>query len=204
MKNFSLILNVILIIAVGYLYFYVFSKNTGSGSKQSTSVKVTDGGNVVKTPIAYVELDSLNENISYIKQKRKELEGEQKAIETEWQQGIRSLENQRDNFIKRGNSITQEEAEQFQVKLMSQQQQIEEKKQNLTQKLSEKSYNFMEDIQKNLKQFLADYNKEKNYMYIFTSGTGLDYMVYKDSAFDITKDVVEGMNKRMNEKNQKK
>ena len=87
---------------------------------------------------------------------------------------------------------------------MNQQQQIEEKKQNLTQKLSEKSYNFMEDIQKNLKQFLADYNKEKNYMYIFTSGTGLDYMVYKDSAYDITKDVVEGMNKRMNEKNQKK
>ncbi len=204
MKNFSLILNVILILAVGFLYFHVFSKNAGTTKSNTTSVKVSDGGSMVKTPIAYVELDSLNENISYIKQKRKELEGEQKAIESEWQQGIKGLENQRDNFIKRGNTITQEEAEQFQMKLMNQQQQIEEKKQNLTQKLSEKSYNFMEDIQKNLKQFLADYNKEKNYMYIFTSGTGLDYMVYKDSAYDITKDVVEGMNKRMNEKNQKK
>ncbi len=204
MKNLSLILNVILIIAVGFLYFHVFSKNTATNKTNSTSVKVSEAGSSAKAPIAYVELDSLNENISYIKQKRKELEGEQKAIESEWQQAIRGLESQRDNFIKRGNSITQEEAEQFQMKLMNQQQQIEERKQNLTQKLSEKSYNFMEDIQKNLKQFLADYNKEKNYMYIFTSGTGLDYMVYKDSAFDITKDVVEGMNKRMNEKNQKK
>lgn len=204
MKNFSLILNVILVAAVAYLYFHVFSKNTHSVNKNTGTQKVSTGGSLTKSPIAYVELDSLNENISYIKQKRKELEGEQRAIETEWQQGIRGLENQRDNFIKRGASITQEEAEQFQMKLMNQQQQIEERKQNLTQKLSEKSYKFMEDIQKNLKQFLADYNKEKNYMYIFTSGTGLDYMVYKDSANDITKEVVAGMNKRMNDKKDKK
>ena len=52
----------------------------------------------------------------------------------------------------------------------------------------------MDDIQKKLKEFLADYNKDKKYMYIFTTGTGLDYMVYKDSALNITSDVIKGMN----------
>src|SRR5205085_2180573 len=108
------------------------------------------------------------------------------------------LENQKNNFVKkRGNAMTQEEAEQFQNKLLSQQQVIDEKKQKSNQDLSEESYTFMDHIQKDLKEFLAEYNKEKNYAYIFTTGTGLDYMLYKDSTMDITEDVIEGMNKKI-------
>ena len=55
----------------------------------------------------------------------------------------------------------------------------------------------MDDIQKKLKSFLEEYNRERNYMYIFTTGTGLDYMVYKDSSMNITADVIEGMNEKM-------
>ena len=148
-----------------------------------------------------VELDSLNEKIVYIKEKRKILEAEQKAIETEWQNGYRGLENQKNNFIKKGDAITQQMAEQFQAELMQQQQNIDQKKQNLTQKLSERSYKFMDDIQKKLKDFLTEYNKEKNYMYILTTGTGLDYMVYKDSTLNITDDVVNGMNEKLRKTN---
>ena len=83
---------------------------------------------------------------------------------------------------------------------MQQQQQVDGKKQNLTQNLSEKSYKFMDDIQKKLKDFLTEYNREKNYMYIFTTGTGLDYMAYKDSSLNITDDVIEGMNIKLNKK----
>lgn len=89
-------------------------------------------------------------------------------------------------------------AQQFQGQLMQEQQQIDEKKQSLSQKLSEKSYKFMDDIQKKLKDFLTDYNSQKNYSYIFTTGTGLDYMVYKDSSMNITDDVIAGMNEKMN------
>ena len=48
----------------------------------------------------------------------------------------------------------------------------------------------MDDIHKKLKDFLNEYNKSKNYQYILTTGTGLDYMLYKDSTFNITKDVI--------------
>ena len=61
------------------------------------------------------------------------------------------------------------------------------------QKLSEKQYRFMEDFQSKLKGFLKEYNEQQQFAYIFSSGTGLDYLAYKDSAFDITDDVVEGM-----------
>jgi len=198
MKNASLLLNAILILAVGFLYYKVFNDKKTTPAPAHTAKNVSPSENTSRPPIAYVELDSLNENITYIKSKRKELEAEQKAIENDWENGYRGLEAKKNNFIKaKGNNITQEEAEKFQNELLQQQQQIDMKKQNATQRLSQKSLSFMEDIQKHLKDYLNDYNKDKNYMYILTTGTGLDYMVYKDSSLNITKEVVEGLNEKL-------
>lgn len=201
MKYFSTILNVVLLMAVAFLYYQVFANKNNSVALGKTTVSSATIREAVHAPIAYVELDSLNEKIVYIKEKRKILEAEQKAIETEWQNGYRGLENQKNNFMKKGEAITQQMAEHFQAELVQQQQNIDQKKQNLTQKLSERSYKFMDDIQKKLKDFLTDYNKEKNYMYILTTGTGLDYMVYKDSTLNITDDVVNGMNEKLRKTN---
>ena len=196
MKHLSLILNGILIIAVIILYVHVYGEHKGEKTKTVSTVATPAAGG--KATIAYVELDSLNQQITYIREKRKELEGEQRAIETEWQNAYRGLENQKNEFIrKKGNTMTQEEAEKFQNQLLQQQQQVDGRKQSLTQKLSEKSYRTMEDIQAKLKDFLADYNKNKNYTYILTTGTGLEYMVYKDESLNITADVVKGMNEKM-------
>lgn len=197
-KNLSLFINIVLLAAVGYLYYYNFSgRKTHTLSSADDNPKILSNNNYTGSPIAYVELDSLNENITYIKQKRKELEIEQKSIESEWENAYKGLEAQKNNFLKKGASITQEEAQQFQGQLMAQQQQIDGRKQLLSQKLGEKNFSFMDDIQKRLKEFLTAYNKDKKYMYILTSGTGLDYMVYKDSSLNITNDVIKGMNEKM-------
>ncbi|HMT95439.1 MAG TPA: OmpH family outer membrane protein [Ferruginibacter sp.] len=200
MKQVSLILNIVLLLALGFLYYKVYS-NEKPAAKPGTLHSVqssagTSNNEPVKALIAYVELDSLNDQISYIKSRRTQLEAEQKAIENEWQSGYKGLEAKKDNFIKvKGQTMTQEEAEKFQIELMQQQQAIDSRKQTQLQNLSEKSYKFMEDIQKKLKEFLADYNKDKNFQYILTTGTGLDYLIFKDSTLNITADVVTGMNK---------
>ena len=165
MKHFSTILNLVLLVAVAFLYYHAFgNKKESTAAKTTASVAGTNKS--IMAPIAYVELDSLNEKITFIKEKRKELEAEQRAIETEWENGYHSLENQKNNFLKKGNAITQQMAEEFQGQLVEQQQKIDGKKQSLTQKLSEKSYKSMDDIQKKLKEFLIDYNKDKKYLYI--------------------------------------
>ena len=198
MKNLSLVLNIVLLLAVGYLYYYNFSgkKNKDVEAKLSSNFMATDS-NGYRPPLAYVELDSLNEKITFIKDKRKELEAAMKIIEQEQEAGYRNLQAQKDNFLKKGAAITQEEAEIFQSKLIDQQQKIDRTKQEQSQALNEKSFGIMEGIQKKLKNFLTDYNKDKKYMYIFTTGTGLDYMVFKDSTLNITNDVIKGMNAKM-------
>ncbi len=195
-KNFSIVLNLVLILAVAFLYFHIFSgKKTEKAAKAGDSF-TSNNPNGQRPPLAYVELDSLNENITYIKERRKELEAEMKAIDQEHENGYRGLQMQKDNFLKKA-AITDQEAQAFQGKLLDQQQRIDGRKQEMSQRLNEKSFTIMEDIQKKLKDFLAEYNKDKKYLYIFTTGTGLDYMVYKDESLNITNDVIKGMNEKM-------
>jgi len=200
MKNISTLLNIVLLLALGFLYYKVYNDKNPAGKLSAPGISQPAVSSAINGPvralIAYVELDSLNDQISYIKNRRTQLEAEQKAIENEWQNGYKSLEAKKDNFIKvKGQNMTQEEAEKFQIDLMQQQQAIDSRKQTQLQSLSERSYKFMEDIQKKLKEFLAGYNKEKNFQYILTTGTGLDYLIFKDSTLNITADVVTGMNK---------
>ena len=99
MKNFSIALNVILLLAVGYLYYVNFSGKKDNKTNNNNGVSVTKDSMCHRNPIAYVELDSLNANITYIKERRKELEGEQKSIETDWENGYNSLEAQKKNSV---------------------------------------------------------------------------------------------------------
>jgi len=199
MKNLSVLLNVVLFIAVGVLYYFQFSGKKDDQKKTKQFASSFKPASSSSPCFAYVDLDSLNEKISYIKNNRKALEKEQEAIETEWEASYKNLENKKNNFLKRGNAITQSEAEAFQNELIQEQQQVDTKKQTLSQKLNEKSYKFMDDIQQKLKDFLAEYNKDKRFTYIFSCGNGLDYMVYKDSSYNITPDVIAGMNEMMSE-----
>lgn len=206
MKPFSIGLNVLLLLAVGLLYYLHFKGDKKQVTEVKTAVPKASASELEKAPIAYVDLDSLNEKISYIRDKRKELENEQKAIENDWVNANRNLSNKKNDFIRKhdnGKAITDQMAEEFQTQLLQEQQAIEEKHQAATQKLTEKSYKFMDDIQKKLKEFLAQYNSNGTYKYIFTTGTGLDYIVFKDSTLNITNDVIAGMNEKIGNESKK-
>ena len=198
MKQFSIVLNVILIVAVALLYYIHFSGTSNSSSRfSSLNTKFHDTSKCDRISVAYVELDSLNSNVFFIKERKKELEGEQRVIANEYENAYRKMTQQRDEFIKKGKSITQQEAEAFQEKLGIQQQQIEQQKQQKTQQLAEKGARVMEDMQAKLKDFMTEYNRNKKFTMIFTTGTGLDYFLYKDASLDITSEIVKGLNEKM-------
>jgi len=198
MKQFSILLNVVLLLAVGFLYYIHFSHSSSpSSSVGSLNYKFHDTSKCDRISVAYVELDSLNNNVNFIKLRKKELDAEQKVIMNEYENSYRSMTQLRDDFIKRGKSITQQEAEAFQEKLGIQQQQIEQVKQQKSQQLAEKGARVMGDMQAKLKDFMNEYNKNKKFTMIFTTGTGLDYFLYKDVSLDITSEIVKGLNEKM-------
>ncbi len=195
MNKLSVALNLVLIAAVGFLYYYNFSAKKGGVPAATTQLLKDSCTNPHR--IAYVELDSLNENLVYFKQKRKDLEALQKQMEDKISADYKDLDAKQNNFVKNNPNATPEQIQNIRAQLAQGQQDIEVEKQKKTQELNQKSFELMENIQKNLKQFLAEYNKEKRYQYILTTGSGIDYLIYKDSTLDITKDVIKGMNIKM-------
>lgn len=201
MKQFSTVLNIVLLAAVAVLYYLHFSGTkktiftpiaTSSPEKDSCAI-----GHL----IAYVDIDSLNNNVTFIKERKKELEAEQKQIAIEYENAGRQMEAEKNEFIKKkGNAITQQEAEEFQGKWMQMQQQAEGTRQTKGQSLAAKGAGIMENIQNKLKTYINDYNKDKKYSYIFATGTGVDNILYKDSVHNITSDIVKGFNEIMNKK----
>ena len=201
MKQFSFVVNIFLIAAVAVLYYLHFDSNQklAAEGKTTNNYKQKDSCGDKIPIVAYVELDSLNNNVTFIKLRKKELEAEQKVIAHDYETSYRALTIERDEFLKKGNAITQQEAETFQAKLGQRQQEIETVKQTKAQRLAEKGAKIMEDMQGKVRTFMKEYNKNKNYSYILATGTGLDYLFFKDSTLNITNDVIRGLNAQMKE-----
>ena len=200
MKQFSFGLNIFLVVAVAVLYYLHFSRTNKislNGDNAANKYKQKDSCGDKIPIVGYVELDSLYSNVTVIKQRKKELESEQKIITQEYESSYRVLTAERDEFLKKGNAITQQEAETFQGKLGKKQQDIEASKQSKSQHLAEKGAKIMEDMQSKVKSFMKEYNKSKNFSYILATGTGLDYLFYKDSTLNITSEVIKGLNDQM-------
>ncbi len=196
MKNLSVILNIILLAAVGFLYY----KNFAGTSKISTNGAVVSNVKDSVVPslkVAYVDLDSLNEKIVYFKQSRKDLEQLQKSNENEITNDLRALENKQNVFLQKNPNPTPEQIQGLRAQLMNDQEVIEGKKQKYTQNLNQENFALVEKIRKELKDFFALYNKDKKFQYILTTGSDLDYIIFKDSSLNITQDVIKGMNEKL-------
>ena len=69
---------------------------------------------------------------------------------------------------------------------------MKNKKQSLDQEYNEFVTRKMKDVKTSIEDFLREYNKTRNFSYIIAYEQGLFY--YKDSAFNITDDVIKGLN----------
>jgi hypothetical protein len=70
MNKTPLYLNILLTLAVGVLFYLHFSGKS-NGNKKNEAVSVSDNKNAGSgISIAYLDLDSLNENVSYISAER--------------------------------------------------------------------------------------------------------------------------------------
>jgi outer membrane protein len=205
MKQLQTILLVLLLAAVSVLYYFQFSGTTGKKSSGSAPAQTEKNKGVAEMPlrIAYIDLDTIKEYYEYFKLKNNEIEKEKQRIETEIQGGVNKLEKDRIDFLKRGEAITQIEAENFQRDYQNRYQQLSVRRETLlNQHLSNQAKAF-DEIQKKINDFLVDYNKSAGYQFIFSVGEGNLSLYYKDSTFDITREVVKGLNESFNKTRKK-
>ncbi|SFN44550.1 periplasmic chaperone for outer membrane proteins Skp [Chitinophaga sp. YR627] len=181
------------------------TKNEGTGSPAAAA---KDGGAASNSGfiIAYVDIDTVEAHYDYFKVKKAELEKKQQAIDNELNANARALQNEAADFQRRvnANSVTQAEGEATQRALYGKQQQLEGKAQNMRSEYAEQENKFNEELQKRLNDFLAKYNADKRYAYILSYRTGASNVLYKDDKYDITTEVIKGLNDASKEASEKK
>ena len=145
--------------------------------------------------IAYIEIDTLTSQYEFAKQKSLELEKKGTNARNTIQAKSQQFEKKAAAFQQKlqSNGFTSREAaESEQAALQREQQNILALQQRLENELASEQQKFLQAFQDSLDNFLADYNKSKKYDMIVNKAA----VLFADKRFDITTEVVNGMNKR--------
>jgi outer membrane protein len=184
MKSNSWVINGVLALAVIVLYVLHFSGSTATVKPSAAAA----GG----TKVAYFEIDSIQNNYELFKEVKSALQV--KDMENAKQlNGLKNAFSQKyQELQKNGQYLSQAEVGARQQELAQLEKNYTSREQQLSQELQEESFKRLQEVKKNIEAFLAKYNKNKEFAYIFSSNP--DLMYYKDTAYDITSDIVKGLN----------
>lgn len=191
MKNGMLIWNIILTALAGILFFLYFGKNKKTDPVSPSVEDTVHFQN--STRIAYINMDSVQENYMYAKEVLDEIRRQE-------QDNTLLMEKLSDDYNKKLQTYSQQDqsaglsqlSEAHQLDLMETQKKLNDRKQSIEQEYVKKVNQSELNLRNKIKDFLKEYNKEKKYAYIMSLEDRMFY--YVDTVYDITKEVIQGLN----------
>ncbi len=195
MKNLSLILNAVLIVAVGVLFYLHFSTK---GSAKPGPAR-TEGINLVQpdVPIVYVNIDTLLNNYEYFTDMQQDFTDKQSELEAELNNRSRQYEASAmdaQNKVQKG-LVTRREAAELEQQLMAEQQSLLQYRDELTMQLQEEEQVSNRKLINAIMEYLKVYNEDQNYQFIFSNSFG-DNVLLANEQLDITYIILPGLNEQ--------
>jgi outer membrane protein len=187
MKNFSLIVNIVLLVAVAILYVLYFSAHT-----TSVSAAASDTTNV-DLKIAYINSDSVLEYYDYLKVTKDQLEAKTKKLDQEYRNRAMGLQNEITSYQRNVNSMTLGQVRAAEEDLGKKQQNLQLYQQSLQQQLMEEEAKLNKALYERVTAFVKDYGQEKGLQVVFKYDPSSD-VLWGNKALDITQDVIKGLN----------
>lgn len=191
MKNILLVVNIILLFLVGYLYYLYFHNDKKNIVQPTKPSVVADMGQ--KSKVAYIDLDSLQNNYSYYQKLKANFERKQSQANDEITAMQKKYQARAMQLQQKAATMNQKEQEAAMQEINKMQQDLQNRKQAIDNQLFNYNSKMKEDILTRIQNFLKGYNKDGRYSYIFSYEPG--FMFYKDSTLNITPDVIMGLNK---------
>lgn len=197
-KKLSIGLNVVLLLAVGHLYYLTLRSGTEAADEKAEGAEEKGGGFTHKVPegslkIGFVKGDSILNNYQFLEAKYEELNNEQVRLEQELRQKVERYKKKAKKFQEEQTYMTQQEMQKKRKELMSFQQQIQKDRQRLTGDLRKMEKKMQKRLFENLNDYLKDYNKNKKFDYILNYQPGGQVLFCNDSL-NITQEVLNGLN----------
>jgi outer membrane protein len=192
MKNGFLIWNVLLSLVAGYLLITHFGGK--KNNTKSSGIAQSDSASKEPFKMAYFEMDSVAASFELVKELRTEMTKKEDEINNEMDRLGKNLQ-QRYNFFQnkaQAGTLTQTESDAASQEMKTLDEQMKNRKAQLDQEFNDFTVRRQNDIKLKIEDFFKQYNQTKKYSYIVSYEQGLFY--YKDTAYNITADVVKGLN----------
>ena len=133
MKNLSLILNAILLVAVGVLFFLHFSSSKAEQAVSDSATSSMPGD----LKIAYINSDSVLKYYEYLKANRVTMEAKTKKMELEYRNRAQGLQNEITAYQRNVSNMTLGQVKAVEEDLGKKQQNLQMYQQSLSQQLME-------------------------------------------------------------------
>jgi len=186
MKNVSLALNGILVVAVAVLYFLHFS----SGSKATPATESTIPTDI---KIAYINSDTVLKYYDFFKSNVEKLEAKGKKLDQDLQNRAQSLQNDIAAYQRNYSNMTIGQAKAIEEDLGKKRQNLDLYQRSLEQELMEEQAKVNEELYTKVTDYLKGYAEGKQLHVVLKYNTGSD-LLYGGTTLDITKDVIDGLN----------
>lgn len=193
-------LSVVLAMAVGYL-LYKTSANGKTIADVPNEVKIAEafsGDEVVKsTVVAYVNGDTLNEKYEFISEKGMDLEQKMKAAEIRVKEAYGSRQQKFDNnmrYAQEHPNMPQSEADALQAEMEILQAEMDGIQEREVGVLKKKEADMHEELMARVNKYLETFSKQRGIDYVINKQSEFRVILYGNDAYDITAEVIAGLN----------
>jgi outer membrane protein len=191
MKNISLILNGILLLAVAHLYYLNFKKSTPAPAAIVAPASLQGGG----VKIAYINADTLDARYEWLKEQRKALETRMESAQNSMQAKQEAL--QKDFMLiqekAQSGTVPRAELEKQAEVLENRRQKLADEAGKLERQLGEEQKKAMNDMYAKLEGKLKELQSQIGYDYILSYSRGGQILLANDSL-EITNQVLQLLN----------
>lgn len=188
------ILNGLMALAL-VLMFTQCADNKSNGSTNNAPAAVSGPANM---KIAYVEIDSLLTKYRFWNDLNEMMIKKEENIRTTLNEKAKDLDSEMREFqrkLENNGFASRERAEQENLRISQKQRDLQQLQEKLSNELQAENQKNSLQLRDSINSFLKIYNKYKGYSLII-SNTGFDNLLYADPAFNITNEIVEGLNAR--------
>ena len=200
MRNTALLFNVVLLLLVGVLFYLHFSSRTRTTEPVVKSAAQTNpsSGNF---RIAYFEMDSVEASFAMVKDVTDELNKKEQALTNDLSRMEKALYDKANEYQSKANNMSQTESEAATNDMVQRRRNFESQKERSQQEYQNLSFRKTNEIKQAIRDFLSEYNKSRGYSYIISNEAG--FMYYKDTIYNITADLIKGLNEQYEAKKKK-
>ena len=187
--------NIFRTLAVAAMATVAITSCDNSAPKMDEKSQAAEQSAPAELKIAFVEVDSIMSQYAFCKDYTEVLQKKGQNIQNTLAAKQRSLQQAAANFQQklRQNAYTREQAEGIQASLQKQSADLDALNQRLSNEFATETEKYNNALRDSIQHFLAKYNKDKKYSMILSKAG--DNLLYADKAFDITNEVVAGLNK---------